>query len=111
MHLFIPLKSCYGLGALLRVQQPELSLALVSGDTRGQPLDSPNRDEERESRQGGCDGDQSKKWCLTRIDPRPKCRGYETVMKPIVVYGWETFTMSERRKTELDVPEVKLLRF
>lgn len=48
--------------------------------------------------------------CEKKLSPASKERIYTTVVRPAMLYGMETLTMSGKQE-ELDVAELKMLRF
>ena len=49
--------------------------------------------------------------CHRKMSARIKGKVYETVVKPAMLYGLETVPLSKRHESELDVAELKMLRF
>ncbi|KAK3538125.1 hypothetical protein QTP70_030292 [Hemibagrus guttatus] len=63
--------------------------------------------------QAGCNG-----WrkvlgvlCDRKISARIKGKVYRTVVRPAMLYGLETVSLSKRQESELEVAELKMLRF
>ncbi|KAI5102348.1 hypothetical protein C0J45_7700, partial [Silurus meridionalis] len=49
--------------------------------------------------------------CDRRVSVRVKGKVYRTVVRPEMLYGLETVALSKRQKVELEVAELKMLRF
>ncbi|KAI5086811.1 hypothetical protein C0J45_23886, partial [Silurus meridionalis] len=49
--------------------------------------------------------------CDRRESVRVKGKVYKTVVRPEMLYGLETLTLSKRQEVELEVAELKMLRF
>ncbi|KAI5105228.1 hypothetical protein C0J45_4900, partial [Silurus meridionalis] len=49
--------------------------------------------------------------CDRRVSARVKGKGYRTVVRPAMLYGLETVALSKRQEVELEVAELKMLRF
>ncbi|KAI5085808.1 hypothetical protein C0J45_1025, partial [Silurus meridionalis] len=49
--------------------------------------------------------------CKSRVSARMKGNVYRTVVRPAMLYGLETVALSKRQETELEVAELKMLRF
>ena len=49
--------------------------------------------------------------CDRRVSARMKGKVYKTVMRPAMLYGLETVALGKRQEAELEVAEMKMLRF
>ncbi|KAI5618911.1 hypothetical protein C0J50_21582, partial [Silurus asotus] len=49
--------------------------------------------------------------CDRRVSARMKGKVYRTVVRPEMLYGLETVALSKRQEVELEVAELKMLRF
>ncbi|KAI5617633.1 hypothetical protein C0J50_22801 [Silurus asotus] len=49
--------------------------------------------------------------CDRRVSVRVKGKVYRTVVRPAMLYGLETVALSKRQEVELEVAELKMLRF
>ncbi|XP_051780741.1 uncharacterized protein LOC127527129 [Erpetoichthys calabaricus] len=49
--------------------------------------------------------------CDRRISARVKGKVYRTVVRPAMLYGLETVALTRKQETELEVAELKMLRF
>ncbi|KAI5086740.1 hypothetical protein C0J45_2291, partial [Silurus meridionalis] len=49
--------------------------------------------------------------CDSRVSARMKGKVYRTVVRPAMLYGLETVALSKRQEVELEVAELKMLRF
>ncbi|KAI5085367.1 hypothetical protein C0J45_23151, partial [Silurus meridionalis] len=49
--------------------------------------------------------------CDSRVSARMKGKVYRTVVRPEMLYGLETVTLSKRQEAEPEVAELKMLRF
>ncbi|KAI5099908.1 hypothetical protein C0J45_10460, partial [Silurus meridionalis] len=49
--------------------------------------------------------------CDRRVSPRVKGKVYRTVVRPAMLYSLETVALSKRQEVELEVAELKMLRF
>ncbi|KAK3522940.1 hypothetical protein QTP86_009709 [Hemibagrus guttatus] len=49
--------------------------------------------------------------CDQKISARIKGKVYRTVVRPAMLYGLETVSLRKRQESELEVPELKMLRF
>ncbi|KAF7695632.1 hypothetical protein HF521_007355, partial [Silurus meridionalis] len=49
--------------------------------------------------------------CDRRVSVRVKGKVYRTVVRPEMLYGLETVALSKRQEVELEVAELKMLRF
>ncbi|KAF7702399.1 hypothetical protein HF521_001682 [Silurus meridionalis] len=49
--------------------------------------------------------------CDRRVSVRVKGKVYRTVVRPVMLYGLETVALSKRQEVELEVAELKMLRF
>ncbi|KAF7711788.1 hypothetical protein HF521_000799, partial [Silurus meridionalis] len=49
--------------------------------------------------------------CDRRVSERVKGKVYRTVVRPAMLYGLETVALSKRQEAELEVAELKMLRF
>ncbi|KAK3567046.1 hypothetical protein QTP86_009011 [Hemibagrus guttatus] len=49
--------------------------------------------------------------CDRKISARIKGRVYRTVVRPAMLYGLETVTLRKRQESELEVAELKMLRY
>ncbi|KAI5106032.1 hypothetical protein C0J45_3729, partial [Silurus meridionalis] len=49
--------------------------------------------------------------CDSRVSARIKGKVYRTVVRPAMLYGLETVALSKRQEVELEVAELKMLRF
>ncbi|KAF7686886.1 hypothetical protein HF521_015279, partial [Silurus meridionalis] len=49
--------------------------------------------------------------CDGRVSMRVKGKVYRTVVRPVMLYVLETVALSKRQEVELEVAELKLLRF
>ncbi|KAF7704118.1 hypothetical protein C0J45_7434, partial [Silurus meridionalis] len=49
--------------------------------------------------------------CYRRVYARVKGKVYRTVVRPAILYGLETVALSKRQEVELEVAELKMLRF
>ena len=49
--------------------------------------------------------------CDRRLPARVKGKVYSSVMKPAMVYGLETVAVTKKQVEEMEVAEIKMLRF
>ncbi|KAI5612237.1 hypothetical protein C0J50_0905, partial [Silurus asotus] len=49
--------------------------------------------------------------CDSRVSAKLKGKVYRTVVRPVMLYGLETVALSKRQEAELEVAELKMLRF
>ena len=49
--------------------------------------------------------------CDKRVEPRLKGKVYKTVVRPAMMYGLETVALTKKQEAELEVAEMRMLRF
>ena len=49
--------------------------------------------------------------CDRRLPPRGKGKVYSSVVRPTMVYGLETVAVTKKQVEEMEVAEIKMLRF